>query len=183
MQMTAAKTISAVAIAGVAALGAQYAGAAPTHQAHAQVAPIRNVSHLYSVSTAGGTGQVTFTVPNPGTGAYIASFSANFYPQGTPAAPKTFSCYIIKDGQLRTQETATSTYDSGFYIGVNGTNSVKLLPTTSLTVGCGLADGGDWTWGTRPLQVLLTQVDALGVAGMSKMTQKSTLIPSTTSVH
>ncbi len=177
MQITAAKIISAIAITGVAVLGAQYAGAASSHApakhgVSADVAPIRNISHLYSVSTDGGTGQVLFTVPNPGNGAYIASVSANFFPQGSPAAPKTFSCYILKDGLMRAQSTASSTYDSGFYVGVNASNSVKLLSSTSLQVGCGLADGGDWTWGTRPLQVLLTQVDALTTGGLSKAAPK-----------
>jgi hypothetical protein len=181
MQITAAKTISAIAIAGVAMLGAQYAGAAPGHgsvkQASVDVAPIRNLSHLYTVSTSGGTGQVSFTVPNPASGAYIASFSANFFPQGSPAAPKTFSCYLLKDGLMRAQATASSTYESGFYVGVNGTNSVKILPTSSLTVGCGLADGGAWSWGTRPLQVLLTRVDALNASGILSKGSPKTLIP------
>jgi hypothetical protein len=181
MQISAAKTISAIAIAGVAVLGAQYAGAAPTHATDKQgaspnVAPLRNISHLYTVATSGGTDQETFTVPNPGNGAYLVSFSANFFPQGTPAAPKTFSCFVVKDGTMRAQATASSTYDSGFYVGVNGTNTVKLLSDTSLTVGCGLADGGSWTWGTRPLQVVLTQVDALTTGSLSKAAPK-TLLP------
>jgi hypothetical protein len=187
MQITAAKTISAIAIAGVAVLGAQYAGAAPSHApakhgASPNVSPIRNISHLYSVSTTGGTGQVEFTVPNPGNGPYLVSFSANFFPQGTPEAPKTWSCYLVKDGTMRAQSTASSTYDSGFYVGVNGTNTVKLVSDTSLTVGCGLADGGTWTWGTRPLQVVLTQVDALATGTLSKAAPK-TLIPSAVAGH
>jgi hypothetical protein len=187
MQITAAKTISAIAIAGVAVLGAQYAGAAPSHgpakHASVDVAPIRNISHLYTVQTSGGTGQESWTIPNPGNGAYIASFSANFFPQGTPAAPKTFSCYIVKDGLMRTQATASSTYDSGFYVGVNGSNSVKLLSGTSLTVGCGLADGGTWSWGTRPLQVLLTQVDALDATGTLSKASPKALIPLAVAGH
>jgi hypothetical protein len=186
MQITAAKAMSAVAIAGVAVLGAQYAGAAPTHgpakHASADVAPIRNIAHLYSVGTTGGTDQELFTIPSPGNGVYLATFSANFFPQGTPSAPKTFSCYILKDGTMRTQATSSSTYDSGFYVGVNGTNTVKVNSDTTLEVGCGLADGGSWSWGTRPLQVILTQVDGLTSGTLSKSAAKK-LVPSAVAGH
>jgi hypothetical protein len=185
MQITAAKTISAIAIAGVAVLGAQYAGAAPAHHAASSstaksadpdIAPIRNIAHVYSVSTSGGTGQVSYSITNPPAGIYAASFTANFYPQGSPAAPETFSCYLLKDGAMRAQSVATGTYTSGFYLGVNGSNTVKVTSGSVFTVGCGLADGGAWTWGTQPLQVTMTRVDGLSLHSLAKQAGK-TLMP------
>jgi len=170
MQITAAKTISAVAIASVAVLGAQYAGAAvPRHHAHIDIAPLRNIAHVYTAHTTGGTGEVTFAIPNPGNGVYQASFAANFYPEGTPSAPETFSCSIIKDGTtMRTQSTVSTTYDSGFYAGVNGSNTIKMATGSSFALYCGVDDGTSWSWGTLPVQVTLTRLDGVANAGLSQ---------------
>jgi hypothetical protein len=181
MQITAAKTISAIAIAGVAVLGAQYAGAAPSHaparhSAQPLIAPIRNMSHVYSVSSPGGTGQVSFTIPSPPLGVYAASFTANFFPEGSPSAPETFSCYLLKDGAMRAQSTASSTYTSGFYVGVNGGNTIKVDPGTQLSAGCGVADGTAWTWGTRPLQVTFSRMDGITNGTLAKAAHKA-LVP------
>lgn len=173
MQMTAAKTISAVAIAGVAVLGAQYASAAPGHDAHTQVGPLKNIAHVYSAHTSGGTGQVVFAIPNPGNGIYQASFAANFFPEGTPSAPETFSCSIIKDGTtMRTQSTVSTTYSSGFYAGVNGSNTIKMAAGSSFALYCGVADGTAWSWGTLPAQVTLTRLDGVSNGSLDETTSK-----------
>ena len=108
MRTRAVRTISILALAAVAVLGTAYANAAPKHTAAAKIAattgstshnggtmkatpfaslPKKNIAHVYSTSTAGGTGELLFTIPNPGKGVYAASFTANFFPAGTPAAP------------------------------------------------------------------------------------------------
>jgi hypothetical protein len=169
MQITAAKTISAAAIAGVAVLGAQYASAAPSQDAHAQIAPLRNIAHVYSARTSGGTGQAIFAIPNPGNGIYQASFSANFFPEGTPSAPETFSCAIVKDGGImRAQDTVSTTYSSGFYAGVNGSNTIKMAPGSSFDLYCGVDDGTDWSWGTLPAQVTLTRLDGVSTGSLTQ---------------
>jgi hypothetical protein len=174
MRMTATKTVSLVGIVAVAALCTQYASAATTagarHDAQQGVAPLRNIAYQYSTATSGGTGDETFTIPNPPNGLYYASFTANFYPEGSPGAPETFGCSLIKDGTImRAQDTASTTYDEGFYAGVNGGNVIKIDHVAQFQVFCGTDDGTSWTWGTRPVQVNLVRVDGLVQGG--NMTQ------------
>jgi hypothetical protein len=175
MRIHAAKIVSIAALAAVV-LGTVYASAAPNvavtkgsngSSLRTVAAPIRNVAHVYSVSATGGTGQVSYTIPNPGRGVYAASFTANFYPQGSPSAPATFSCYIIANGLMLAQSTSSSTYSSGFYVGVNGGNTVRLTDTSTLSLGCGTADGSAWNYGTRQPQVTLTKLDGMIGAAIS----------------
>ena len=160
MRITAAKTIVAIGIAAVAALGTQYASAAPSGLTTGAdphvVAP--NISYQYSTSTTGGTGDVAYTIPNPPNGLYYASFSANFF----PATDEEFGCSLIKDGSImRAQDTVTTLSDSGFYAGVNGGNVIKIDGTAQFQMFCGTADGSTWSWGTRPVQVNLIHIDGL----------------------
>jgi hypothetical protein len=171
MPITAAKAAAAVAIAGVAVLGAQYADAVPaplSHSVHPNIAPVRNIAHVYSTSGTGGSGEVFYDIPTLPNGVYAASFTANFFPQGTPSTPVTFSCFLTKNGSMRTQSTSESTYTSGFYVGVNGSNTVKSVSGDSFQVGCGTADGSAWTYGTQPLQVTFTRLDGITTGGISK---------------
>ena len=195
MRIHAVKIMSVAAIAAVAVLGTVYANAGPSHTAVSSKAavtstsksanggtlkahpfasvPKKNIAHTYTTSTTGGTGQLIFNLPNPGKGVYAASFTANFFPEGTPGAPETFSCYITKDGSMLTQATASSTYTSGFYVGVNGGNIVQLTGSTALSVGCGVADGTAWTWGTKPLEASLTRLDGITSGSLAGTAQKS----------
>jgi hypothetical protein len=177
MRNSAARVTSVIAVAAVAVLGAQYASAAPSqHGKNAQplINPIRNVNYQYSTSTSGGTGDVVFDIPNPPNGFYSASFSANFFPQGSPAAPVTFACSLIKDGSImRAQDTVSTAYDSGFYAGVNGSNTVKIDGVAVFQMFCGTADGTDWTWGTRPLQVNLLRLDGNQAGNLGKSAKKA----------
>ncbi|MDX6298661.1 MAG: hypothetical protein QOI51_2518 [Nocardioidaceae bacterium] len=163
MRISISKTGTVVAIAAVAALGAQYASAAPNHganQVHNNVAPLRNIAYVSSASSTGGTGEVAYSIPTPPRGIYEGSFSANFFPEGTPSAPETFSCFLVKDGTtLRAQSTVSTTYSSGFYAGVNGSNTIKVAAGDTFQLYCGTADGTAWSWGSRPAQVTLTRLD------------------------
>ncbi len=179
MRISATTSISAVAVAAVAVLGAQYADAASNHvtpaahvsssapnrpgsgAAQLAAAPLRNLAYLYTTSSSGGNDQVFITVPNPPAGVYAASFAANMFPAGTPSAPETFSCYLLKNGDLRAQSTAQSVSTGGFYIGLSGSNTVKVASSDTFQAGCGTVDGTDWTYGSRPLQVTFTRLDGL----------------------
>jgi hypothetical protein len=177
MRISAAKVTSVMAVTAVAVLGAQYASAAPSHQgkdAQPNIAPIRNINYQYSTSSTGGTGDVVFNIPNPPNGFYAASFTANFFPQGSPAAPKAFACSLIKDGTLmRAQSTVTSASDSGFYVGVNGGNAIKIDGVAQFQMFCGTDDGSDWTWGSRPLQVNLVRLDGLQAGNLTQSAKKA----------
>lgn len=194
MRISTTTSVSAVALAAVAVLGASYAGAAPSPAASSprasavgtslgaatsggtlqEIASARpNIAYLYSTDDISGNDQVTYTVPNPPKGYYHASFTANFFPQGTPSAPATFSCWLLKNGQMRTQSTVSTTYDSGFYAGANGANSVKVNPGDTFEAGCGTADGTDWQYGSRSLQVSFTRIDGLVNVPLNKTAQKS----------
>ncbi len=182
MRITAAKISAVVTVAAVAALGAQYASAAPSHvstsskSANPNVAPLRNLAYQYSTATTHGTGQVSFHIPNPPNGVYAASFTANFFPQGTPAAPVVFSCYLTKNGAMRAQSTAASTWTSGFYVGVNGGNMVKVDSSANdLEVGCGPADGSAWQFGSKPVSVTFTRLDGLVNKSLNKTLSKGHL--------
>jgi hypothetical protein len=191
--------MSVVAIVAIAILGTVYASAATNHDAassnaavttgasptsggalHAIIAPKRNIAHLYSSSSTGGTGQVAFSIPNPGKGIYAASFTANFFPQGSPGAPVVFSCYLTRNSAMVAQSTVPSTEASGFYVGVNGGNTVSLANSTVLSLGCGTTDGSTWTFGTRKPQVTLTRLDGKATGSITVPTRKPSSVSATT---
>ena len=192
MRISTTTSVSVVALAAVAALGVQYAGAAPTSVApHSNAATSAgstvttkgtllpqgkaraNIAYLYSSQDSSGSGQLEYTIPNPPSGYYHASFTANFFPDGTPSAPVTFSCYLEKNFEMRAQSTVSTTYDDGFYAGVNGSNSVKVNPGDTFTAGCGTADGSTWAFGSRPLQVSFTRIDGLTNIPLNKAAKKA----------
>ncbi|MEP6527054.1 MAG: hypothetical protein ABJA86_07795 [Nocardioidaceae bacterium] len=125
----------------------------------------KNVGRVYTTAAAGGTGQVIFDVPDVPNGIYLATYTANFFPQGTPGAPIPFSCFLLRDGIMSTQSTSSSAAASGFYIGVNGSTVVKAVSGTDLTAGCGLTSGA-WTFGTKKLTVTLTRLDGVTAGGL-----------------
>lgn len=166
MRNTAVRIVTVVGIAAVAALGTQYASAAPGHDVRHAVAPLRNIAYQYGTSTTGGSGDVEYNIPNPPNGLYYASFSANFFPAGTPSAPETFGCSLIKNGSImRAQDTTMTASSSGFYAGVNGGNVIKIDGVSQFQMFCGTADGSAWTWGTLPVQVNLIRIDGLQAGG------------------
>jgi len=126
---------------------------------------VKNVGHVFTATTNGGTGQVTYNIPNVPKGIYLATYTANFFPQGTPAAPIAFSCFLLRDGSLVSQSTGLSAAGSGFYIGVNGSTIVKVVPGTDVNVGCGTLSAA-WTWGTKKLTATLTRLDGQTVGGL-----------------
>ena len=126
---------------------------------------VKNVGHVFTATTNGGTGQVTYNIPNVPKGIYLATYTANFFPQGTPAAPVTFSCFLLRDGSLVSQSTGLSAAGSGFYVGVNGSTIVKVVPGTDVNVGCGTLSV-PWTWGTKKLTATLTRLDGQTVGGL-----------------
>ncbi len=126
---------------------------------------VKNVGRVFTTTAAGGTGQVTFDVPNVPKGIYLATYTANFFPQGTPAAPVTFSCFLLRDGSLVSQSTSSSTYTGGFYVGVGGSTIVKVVSGTNVDAGCGLTSGA-WTFGTKKLTVTLTRLDGVTAGGL-----------------
>ena len=177
MRFSTSKSIAAViAIGTVGFLGAQLtnAGAAATPR----VTPIKkNIAHVFHTSTHGGTDEKFYTFTNPGKGVYLASFTANFYPGGTPAAPETFSCAIIIDNVLVLQSTSSSTYSSGFFVGVNGVNVITLQGTEVLQAMCGTADGTSWLYGSKQFEVTFTDLDgrtnsALAPSATTRQTEK-----------
>lgn len=175
MRLSAAKTIAAVGLATAAALGTQYASAAPSTPAAGASPQVvqANVDYQYTTNTTGGTGDAVFNIPNPPNGLYYASYTANFYPQGSPGAPVQFACSLIKDGTiLRAQSTFTSVSDSGFYAGVNGSNVIKIDGVSQFAMYCGTADGSSWDWGTRPVQVNLIHIDGLKQGSLTGGTPK-----------
>jgi hypothetical protein len=172
MRISVSKIISIVAIAAVAVLGVDYVGSAAGHNAN-PLTVNANIAHVYSVSDTGGSGQKLYNLPAL-QGNYAASFSANFFPQGTPSAPVSFSCFLLKNNNMRAQDTSVSTYSGGFYIGVNGVNTVHVTTSDVLQVGCGIQSGA-WSWGTRPLQVTLTNVDGFQNFPLSGPAKSATL--------
>jgi hypothetical protein len=126
---------------------------------------VKNVGRVYTTAANGGNGQVAFNVPNVPKGIYLANYTANFFPKGTPAAPETFSCFLLRDGTLVSQSTGSSTYASGFYVGVNGSMIIRVVPGTNVNAGCGQVSGA-WTFGTKKLTVSLTRLDGQIVGGL-----------------
>ena len=124
--------------------------------------PVRNVAHLYSVATSGGQGRESWTIPQQEAGVYAASFTANFMPQGSHTAPKTFGCSLLKNGLVQAQGTALDIATAGtWWVGVAGGNTIVVRSGDVLSVSCGLVEEQDWTWGNRPLQVTLTRLDGI----------------------
>ena len=177
MRISVSKVSAVVAVAAVAALGAQYASAAPSpgaKGANPNVAPIRNIATMYSTTSTGGTGDVDYTLSPVAPGVYQASFAANFFPEGTPSAPETFGCSLIKNGSImRAQSTVSTGYSSGFYAGVSATNTVKMNAGDHFDLFCGTADGTAWTWGTLPAQVTFTRLDGLAGGTISPSKHKT----------
>jgi hypothetical protein len=126
---------------------------------------VKNVGRVFTTADAGGTGQVIYDVPNVPKGIYLATYTANFFPQGTPAAPVTFSCFLLRGVSLISQSTSSSTYTAGFYVGVGGSTIVKVGSGTDVNAGCGV-NGGPWTFGTKKLTVTLTRLDGLTAGGL-----------------
>ena len=119
--------------------------------------PVRNVAHLYSVTTGGGRGKEDWKIPQQEAGVYAASLTANFMPQGSHTSPKTFGCSLLKNGQLQAQATALDIATAGtWWVGVAGGNTIVVRSGDVLSVSCGLLEEQNWTWGNRPLQVTLT---------------------------
>lgn len=127
-----------------------------------------NIVHFYNTSSTGGTGDAIFTIPNPGAGIYDATYSANFFPAGSVSAPEHFACSLLKNSKLVAQDTSISTYDSGFYIGVNGATTIKITGSDALSLYCGTDDDTSWEWGTKPATVSLTKEDGLVVGSMTQ---------------
>lgn len=177
MRISATTSVSVVALAAVAVLGAQYAGATQSSNAPAAEP---NIAYLYSTQDNRGTGQVYYTIPNPPPGAYLASYTANFYPKGTPGAPVTFSCFLLKNGALRSQSTTSTTYTSGFFAAVNGANSVNVAEGDTFQAGCGLAADRTWRYGPRALQVSFTRTDGLVNLPLGASEQQGQLLQATT---
>lgn len=172
MRISATTSVSVVALAAVAVLGAQYAGATQS-SATREAEP--NIAYLYSTQENRGTGQVTYTIPNPPPGTYHASYTANFYPKGTPGAPVTFSCFLLKNGALRSQSTTSTTYTSGFFAAVNGSNTVQVAEGDTFEAGCGLTEDRIWRYGTRALQVSFIRADGLVTMPLGASEQEAPL--------
>jgi hypothetical protein len=126
-----------------------------------------NVAHKFATSSSGGTGEVDYTIPAVANGNYLVSFTANFFPEGSPSAPETFGCALITNTALISQDTSSSTYTAGFYVGVNGVTVVHNPTAAGLFVACGTADSTAWDFGTNPLSVTLTRIDGLVLGSLS----------------
>jgi hypothetical protein len=186
-----------VALAGVAILGSANAGAKPlrsTSTANAAIAgstatasgstvalkavpfagPVLNVAYSFSTATTGGTGQVFYAIPAVPRGVYEVSFTANFFPVGSPAAPITFACGIVNgtSATLYTMGTTASVTATGFYVGVNGAAFVRNPTSLGVQAFCGTADGSAWDFGTRPIQVTLTRLDGLSHGSLNPSPKK-----------
>jgi hypothetical protein len=137
------------------------AGAAPSFADDAPgIAAIPNIAHVFTTKVAGGNGQVFWAVPIQ-TGTYAASFTANFFPEGSVSAPETFACFLYDatSGALFAESSVSTTYTSGFFAGVNGGATIKVTHATSVSVGCGTDDATDWAFGSLPVTVTFTLLD------------------------
>jgi hypothetical protein len=74
---------------------------------------------------------------------------------------------------MSTQSTTSIEYSSGFYAGVNGSNTIKVSAGTTINPGCGTADGSAWTFGSRQLQVTLTRLDGMITGSLSPSAKKA----------
>jgi hypothetical protein len=197
MRTRIVKISAIVAVAGLAILGSAYANAKPlqgTSKANASatgttsaasgatvalkavpdVGPVKNIAHSYSTATTGGTGEVLYSIPSLPDGIYEVSFTANFFPAGTPAAPVQFSCGILNGSgvNLYAQDTSLSASTSGFYVGVNGAAFLRNPSSLGVQAFCGTIDGSTWSFGSRPLVVTLTRMDGLTHGSLSPSPNK-----------
>ena len=78
---------------------------------------------------------------------------------------------------MRAQSTSSSTYTSGLLRRRERREHDQDHPGSQVQAGCGLADGADWSYGTRTLQVTITRLDGLTSGSLAK--QKQSLEPST----
>ena len=126
---------------------------------------LQNPAYTYTVDTGGGTGETQFTLPQVPAGEYLLTYTASFYPQGTPAAPVTFSCYSINAPytEVTSQATTTGTYDSGYYYGVTGVTAETVPASGVPRLSCGAKNSAGssvpWQWGSRKLQVTLVKLN------------------------
>jgi hypothetical protein len=126
--------------------------------------PKANIANVYTVTTGGSSDGKEYAIQVPEDATYAVSLTANFAPQGSPRAPVDFFCSIETEGEKLTISSTQSVSSSGFYAGVNGSNTASLFEEQLLVVSC-FAGRGDqelsWTWGTRPLQLTLTRLDGM----------------------
>jgi hypothetical protein len=130
-----------------------------------QLLQTKNVGHVYKTAATGGTGQTTFNIPNFPAGAYLVTYTTNFFPQGTAGAPIQFSCFLTRNNVNISQATGLSAAGSGFYIGVDGSTVVKLGAGIDLNIACGTLSGA-WTFGTLPITVTVTRLDGSTSGGL-----------------
>ncbi len=196
MRTRIVKISAIVAVTGLAILGSAYANAKPLQgtsktnasatgttstasgatvalKAVPDAGPVLNVAHSYSTTTPG-SGGVIYSIPSLPAGVYEVSFTANFFPAGTPAAPVQFTCAILNGtgAILYAQDTSSSETTSGFYVGVNGATFLRNPSSLGVEAYCGTGDGSAWTWGTRPLVVTLTRLDGLTHGSLSPSPNK-----------
>lgn len=169
------RTLAVVGVASIAALGFQYASAAPKGgaQHHSQFTSVSNADYQYSTSSTGGTGDVGFDIPNPpSNGVYQASFTANFIPADS-SVNETFSCVLARDSSVnRAQGTSDWNASQGWYAAVDGVNVIKIDHVHTFQVFCGTADGSSWFFGDRPLQVNLLRIDSVTAGTLGGGTPK-----------
>jgi len=164
MRHTTIGTLAVIGVASIAALGVQYASAAPRsgtgNEASSGFTSVSNVDYLYSATTTGGTDYVYFDIPNPPNGWYQASFTSNFAPTDTSVA-ENFTCVLVRDGTVnRAQSTSAWDPNSGWYAAVDGINVIKIDHVHTFQMLCGTLDGSSWSFGDRPLQVNLLRIDS-----------------------
>ncbi len=167
----AAAALAVAMLGGVAHAGTATGHAARVVKLHASpnsTATIKpNVAHSYTTASAGGNGEVFFTIPALPNGNYLVSFTANFY----PVAGENFSCAVFPSAVygMFAQDTTYSPADSGFYEGVNGVAVVHnpSSATVAMEAICGTYDGSAWSWGSRPLVITLTRLDGLTNGSLS----------------
>ncbi len=127
-------------------------------------APKQNIANVYTVTTDGSSDGQEYAIRVPKNGTYAVSFTANFSPQGSPRTPVDFYCLLETESRRLAVSSTQSVSDSGFYAGVNGSNTAQLLEEEWLGLSC-FAGQGDhplsWSWGSRPLQLTLTRLDGL----------------------
>src|SRR4051794_22544937 len=136
------RALAIISVASIAALGVQYASAAPrggaVNEHKSNLTTVSNIDYLYTATTTGGTGAVVFDIPNPpANGWYQASFISNFIPSDSSVA-KTFSCVLARDFSVnRAQSTSAWDPNSGWYAAVSALNVIKIDHVHSFQMFCG----------------------------------------------
>jgi hypothetical protein len=146
-----------LALAG--AMLATVAGAQPFESYAAKSTPVPGTVYVYDTTTTSGSGLVTFNVPLPPNGPYLASFRASFAPLGTTSAPETFVCSLSSNGGVSfAQSTNLSVSNLGTNVGVSAIAPINVnKSTTAIQITCGTADGANWTFGEK-VEVALERV-------------------------